>query len=272
MAIPAIGHSRGKRLLLSLAAAFVALGVGGVYFLKQGIGPGVEHGLTPPLESAVREDSQGSVGVTSPQLRGPVVREDVDPISDGPVYLSPADYLRTFPFEGEASDEEFDYDDPETLARRFGRSTIQQVFVLKEDGEDAGMLRRLRSVASIAKVRGIDLSDEEIRAIEASVVPKYMEQVEPLARVAVSEINRCIYDMYDGEGYDLTPPNGVTIPSRFAEFPDGEFRKSGVFDVVGGYAVRFDFNSAAYPNLEALLVNIGFLKREMEREVLGLIE
>jgi len=272
MANLGIGSSRGKRLLLSLAVAILALGIGGAYLLEQSVGPDVEHGLVPSPESAVKEDGQGSMGVTSPLHRGSVAREGVAPGSDGPVDISPADFLRTFPFEGEAGEEEFDYDDPETLARRFGRSTIQQTFVLKEDGEAAGMLRRLMSVASVAEARGIELSDEESLAIEAIVVPKYLEQVEPLASLAVGEINRCIYDMYDAEGYDLTLPNGVTIPSSFAGFPGGAFRKSCVFGVVGGYTVRFDFNSAAYPDLNALLDDIGFLKEQMEREVLGMIE
>lgn len=258
--------------MLVPAFAFLAVGIGGFYSLKQGGGSHDEPGLALALTSTQAEESLSALRGAAPLEQNSVSRDSVVPRDDRPTGLSAADYLRTFPFDGESGNEEFDYEDPETLARRFGRATLQQTFILEDDGEAAGMLRRLRSVASIAAARGVALSAEELRAIEISVVPKYEEQIEPLARVAVSEINRCIYDMYDREGYQLTSPDGRTTPSGTAELPDGEFRKSCVFDVVGGYSVRFDFNSAAYPDLDALLLSIGDLKLGMEREVLGLIE
>jgi hypothetical protein len=258
--------------LLALAFAFLAVGIGGFYSLKQAGGSQVEPGLTLALTSAPAEENRSAQSGSVPLERSSVFKGNVVPRGDEPASLSAADYLRTFPFDGESGHEEFDYEDPETLARRFGRATLQQAFVLEDDGEAADMLRRFRSVASVASARGIELTEQELRAIEISVVPKYEEQIEPLARVAVSEINRCIYDMYDRGGYQLTSPDGRATPSGTAELPDGEFKKSCVFDVVGGYSVRFDFNSAAYPDLDALLVSIGDLKLGMEREVLGLIE
>lgn len=157
MAVSTVGHGREGRRLIAFSAAVVAVGIGGIYALERGDGSNVEHGLTPssrPVESGGGPDV---VRMPSYARQVSFLRDDVAPRDDGPSDLSAADYLRAFTFERESGGEEFDYEDPEILARRFGRATIQQTFVLEDDGEAADMLRRLRSVASIAASRGSSL-------------------------------------------------------------------------------------------------------------------